>query len=168
MKQFASLLALGVLAAGLCIAGVQSQTKLSTSIDRLKALAGEWTATTAEGETFTNKIRLVSNGTAIEESMQSSKDDQMVTMYTADGSRVVLTHYCSMGNQPRMETPASSKDTAIFEFSFTGATNLANAADPHMHHMILRIADNNHFSETWTMQANGKDTNETFHFTRKS
>jgi hypothetical protein len=36
-----------------------------------------------------------------------------------------------------------------------------------MHHMVLRVADNDHFSETWTIQANGKEQTETFQFTRK-
>jgi hypothetical protein len=95
------------------------------------------------------------------------KHNQMVTLYTADGDRVALTHFCSVGNQPRMETPVVTHDSSEFAFAFTGATNLASTDDMHMHQMTLKIDDSDHFSETWTMHANGKEQTETFHFTRK-
>jgi hypothetical protein len=39
----------------------------------------------------------------------------------------------------------------------------------HMHHMFLQIADNDHFNETWTLRANGKDQEHaSFHFTRRT
>lgn len=166
MKKTALILAVAAVAVGLCVLRTESQAK-ATSIDRLKPLAGDWTASSPTGEPFTNKIRIVSNGTAVEEMLQSTGHDQMVTMYTPDGNKVALTHYCSMGNQPHMETPAVTQEEAIFDFSFSGATNLTDAKEPHMHHLVLRIADNDHFTETWTMQANGKEQSETFQFTRK-
>ena len=166
MKRIIPALVTAAIAAAFFVVPARPQEK-ANSIERLKSLAGEWTASTAEGEVFTNAIRVVSNGTAIEESFEGSGHQQMVTIYSPDGARVALTHYCSMGNQPRMETSAVTADTAIFEFNFVGATNLASASDAHMHHMILRIADKDHFSETWTMQANGKQQNETFQFVRK-
>jgi hypothetical protein len=91
----------------------------------------------------------------------------MVTLYTADGNRVALTHYCSMGNQPRMESPAVNATPDEFVFAFTGATNLASPEDMHMHRMVLQIDDADHFSETWTMRGKGHDTKTTFNFTRK-
>jgi hypothetical protein len=167
MKSAILMLAAGALAVGFLVARAESQGKGATSIDWMKPLVGEWSATSSSGEPFTTNLRIVSNGTAIEETFQGAEHDQMVTMYTPDGNRVALTHYCSMGNQPRMETPAIAPDGAIFDFAFTGATNLMDAKEPHMHHMVLRVVDNDHFSETWTIQANGKEQAETFQFTRK-
>ena len=46
--------------------------------------------------------RLVSNGTTLMETMDSGHDTSMVTMYHVDGSRILATHYCAAGNQPRM------------------------------------------------------------------
>ena len=91
----------------------------------------------------------------------------MVTLYTADGERVALTHYCSIGNQPHMETPAVSSGANGFPFAFVSATNMANADDMHMHQMTLKIEDADHFTESWTMHMNGKEQTMTFHFTRK-
>lgn len=78
----------------------QTQTKLAGGFDRFKTLVGEWQATDESGKPFISTFRLVSNDTALEETFQSDKNDQMVTLYAPDGGRLALTHYCSMGNQP--------------------------------------------------------------------
>jgi hypothetical protein len=145
----------------------QAPVKSSEGFDRLKTLVGVWESVDADGKTFTSTFRLVSNGTALEETFQTPKDDQMVTLYTPDGNRVALTHYCSAGNQPRMESPVITGATEEFVFAFTGATNLASPEDSHMHRMVLQIEDADHFSETWTNRAKGHDTKQVFDFVRK-
>jgi hypothetical protein len=145
----------------------KTPAKSSEGFDRLKTLLGEWTSVDADGTPLTSTFRLVSNGTALEETFQSAKDNQMVTLYTPDGNRVALTHYCSLGNQPRMESPAITGATDEFVFAFTGATNLASSEDSHMHRMVLQIDDADHFSETWTNRAKGHDTKQVFDFVRK-
>jgi hypothetical protein len=146
---------------------LQAQTKPAGGFDKLKTLVGEWQATGEDGKPVTSSFRLVSNDTALEETFQSDKDHQMVTLYTPDESRVAMTHYCSMGNQPRLETPAVSAASDEFVFAFTGATNLASLEDQHMHGMVVQIDDADHFSETWTLRAKGRDTKQKFNFTRK-
>lgn len=135
--------------------------------DRLKILLGDWVATGEDGKPFTNNIRLVSNNTALQETFQTDLENQMITMYSPDGSRVALTHYCSMGNQPRMETPAVNGATDEFVFSFTGATNLPAPDSSHMHRLVLQIDDADHFTETWTFRQKTGDTKRTFSFARK-
>jgi hypothetical protein len=141
--------------------------KSNAGFEKLKTLVGTWQSTSPDGGTMTSTIRLVSNGTAIEETFQNSMDNQMVTLYTPDGDRLVMTHYCSSGNQPRMETPAITNDAAKFDFSFIGVTNLSSPDAPHVHHLEIQIADSNHFSEDWTWQQDGKDVVHTMQFVRK-
>ena len=169
MRKTIGMFAVLVLALAIAISALKagSPAKPAGGFDRLKTLAGEWEATPEGGKTFTSTIRLVSNNTALEETFQNEQDNQMVTLYTADGNRVALTHYCSIGNQPHMETPAVSADANEFAFAFVSATNLASSEDMHMHQMTLKIEDGDHFSETWTMRMNGKNQTETFHFSRK-
>ena len=153
---------------GFIAAHAQSPAKATDSgFDRLKILVGDWVATGEDGKPFTNNIRLVSNRTALQETFQTGQDNQMITMYSADGSRVALTHYCSMGNQPRMETPAVAGATDEFVFSFTGATNLPTPDASHMHRLVLQIDDADHFSETWTFREKKGDNKRTFNFVRK-
>jgi len=145
-----------------------SQPKPASAFERLKTLVGTWTGKSAQGVESTITIRLVSNGTAMEETFQNSADNQMVTLYYPDGNRVGVTHYCSAGNQPRMETKAMTGDQNEFDFAFDGITNLASPDAGHMHHLVVKIVDNDHFSEQWTWRENGKETVESFQLTRKS
>jgi hypothetical protein len=164
-SRLAMFVAVGALSA--LTLNLQSQNKPAGGFDKLKTLVGEWQATGEDGKPVTSSFRLVSNDTALEETFQSDKDHQMVTLYTPDESRVAMTHYCSMGNQPRLETPAVSAASDEFVFAFTGATNLASLEDQHMHGMVVQIDDADHFSETWTLRAKGRDTKQKFNFTRK-
>jgi hypothetical protein len=167
MRAMIVISAAAILILGAIAARVDSQPSPANAFDRLKTLVGEWDGTDPTGKHVEDTIRLVSNNTALEETFQSDKDNQMVTMYTPDGNRLSLTHYCSKGNQPHLETPAVTASSNEFAFAFTGAANLASNDDMHMHGMTLKIEDNDHFSENWTLMANGKVQTETFHLTRK-
>jgi len=166
MRKAIYLLVSGIIALA-CFAGRAGlQAQPASGFDRLKTLVGTWEATGQQGRPLTNTIRLVSNGTALEETFQSTEDDQMVTLYTPDGNRLAMTHYCAAGNQPRMESPAVTGDQKEFDFSLTGITNLANPNSGHMRHLLIQIADQDHFTEKWTWRENGKDQVHTIHFKR--
>jgi hypothetical protein len=167
MRKMIVISAAAIVALGAIASRVGSQPAPSNAFDRLKTLVGEWHGTDPTGKQVEDTIRLVSNNTALEETFQSDKDNQMVTMYTPEGNRLTLTHYCSKGNQPRLQTPAVTASSNEFAFAFTGAASLASNDDMHMHGMTLKIEDNDHFSEIWTLMANGKEQTETFHLTRK-
>jgi len=167
MRRIIVISAVAILMLGAIAARAGSQPAPANAFDRLKTLVGEWDGADPAGKRVEDTIRLVSNNTALEETFQTDKDNQMVTMYTPDGNRLALTHYCSQGNQPHLETAAVTASSNEFAFAFTGAANLASNDDMHMHGMMLKIEDNNHFSETWTLMANGKEQTETFHLTRK-
>ena len=166
MRKTIYLFVLGAISIGWFVGPAGSQAQPASGLDRLETLVGTWQAVTPQGGTLTNTIRLVSNGTALEETSQSTEHDQMVTLYTADGNRLAMTHYCTAGNQPRMETLAVTGDQNEFDFSFTGITNLAGPNAGHMRHLVIRIADPDHFTEQWTWRENGQDRIHTIHFKR--
>lgn len=167
MRKMIVISAAAILALGAIAARVGSQPVPANAFDRLKTLVGQWDGTDPTGKQVEDTIRTVSDNTALEETFQTEKDNQMVTMYTPEGNRPALTHYCSKGNQPHLQTPAVTASSNEFAFAFTGAANLASNDDMHMHGMTLKIEDNDHFSETRTLMANGKEQTETFHLTRK-
>jgi hypothetical protein len=167
MRKTIYQLALAAIAIGMLTVRAGAQAKPANGFDQLKTLVGTWESAGPDGKTLTNTIRLVSNGTALEETFQSSEDDQMVTLYSPDGNRLALTHYCSAGNQPRMETHAITGDQKEFDFSFTGITNLKNSDSGHMHHLVIQIPDQDHFTEQWTWHEKGKDRTKTLQFTRR-
>jgi len=121
---------------------------------RLKTLAGEWEADTEQGKARLN-LELIAGGTALVERESADKMPAMETVYHLDGSRLLLTHYCMAGNQPRMEAVSFNPDKRELQFRFLDATNLAPGAG-HMHDVLIRFVDNNHFETEWQFFENGK------------
>ena len=79
----------------------------------------------------------------------------MLTVYTLDGNRVLLTHYCIAHNQPRME--AKALHDGNLEFRFLDATGLASANTGHMHDVSFHFVDANHLKESWRFFEDGKE-----------
>jgi hypothetical protein len=72
----------------------------------------------------------------------------MITMYHLDRGRLVLTHYCAMGNQPRMELdPGSSAGRLVF--SFAGGSNLDAGQDVHMHQGRVSLVAPERLENEW-------------------
>jgi hypothetical protein len=92
---------------------------------------------------------------------------QMVSVYTPDGNKLAMTHYCDAGNQPRMATPPLKGTETEFPFSMTGITNLASPEEGHMVGLTIKIDDKDHFTELWTWKQEGKTGTTLFHFSRK-
>ena len=94
----------------------------------MKTLVGEWEGKAANGKAVQVSYRLVVGGTALMETLHPADEPEMVTLYTADGDHVAVTHYCPTNNQPRMRSAPVSGDPKKLNFSFVGATNLADPA----------------------------------------
>ena len=148
------------------VAAQQHTMKSSQGFEQLKALVGEWTGQ-AHGKPVQASYQLVSNGTALLERLSMAGEAEMITLYTADGDRLAVTHYCSSGNQPQMSTEPVTGPKTLFSFSFVRATNLASPTAGHMDHLSVALKDRDHMSETWTWRENGNDHSEVFDFTRK-
>ena len=123
------------------------------SFDELKALDGAWEGTVKNGQPVEVDYRVTSGGSALMSEIKG-KDD-MITMFHLDGDRLLMTHYCSDGNQPRMVASASP-DGKTFTFSFLDATNLATPVAEHMHRLVISMPDANHHIEEWTYMAGDK------------
>jgi len=83
--------------------------------EKVKSLVGEWEGTT-DGKPYRITYKSVSNGTAIMETIEGPEAAQMVTLYHPDGATLLMTHYCSMGNQPRMRSKGLDKGTLAFAY----------------------------------------------------
>jgi hypothetical protein len=134
----------------------------------LQALSGDWEADLPGYGKMRDTVRLISNGTAIEETIGTEADNE-ASIYTRDGDRVLMTHYCAMtpgGHQVRLEsTPLSTPDR--LEFVLVGSTNLHDPKAPHMRLLSMTFIDRDHFSERWTKTESGKDTVFEMNFARR-
>ena len=122
---------------------------------KLKTLAGEWEANTNLGKSRLT-YEVIAAGNSVVERESVEKEGEMLTVYHLDGNRLLLTHYCVAGNQPRMEAKGLDPQTGEVRFQFLDATNLVNANNGHMHNVTLHFVDNNHFSTEWQFFENGQ------------
>jgi hypothetical protein len=143
--------------------------KSNPAFELIKSLAGKWQGTSADGKSADVEYQVVSGGTTVMERLHPHDEAEMITMYSADGSRVSVTHYCSVGNQPQMQSEPFTVPSQKLAFHFVRATNLATPESGHMDKLTLRLPDANHLSQEWIFVENGKPAHtEIFNFTRKS
>ena len=126
--------------------------------EALKKLAGEWVEVGSDGkptDKLVSSIRVTAAGTAVEETIFPGSDHEMVTMYHLDGDDLLLTHYCSLGNQPRLKAEPGQDEQRIV-FKFVGATNLKSEADMHIHQAVFTLDDADHFHAQWSANQDGQ------------
>ena len=109
------LLTAAVLACVLPARAQNSSSEAQAAFARLKQLQGDWQSTDSSGKTERVNYRVVSNGSAVQETY-TGPEGEMLTVYALDGNRVLLTHYCIAHNQPRMEATALRDGKLEFRF----------------------------------------------------
>lgn len=150
-----------ILAATVAVAASDAQK----SFEQLKGLSGSWEGKASDGKPIQVDYRLTAMGSALMSEIKNMKED-MITMFNLDGDRLLMTHYCGAGNQPRM-LAAASPDGKTITFDFLDATNLASPDAAHMHHVVISMLDANHHTEEWTLSDHGKEMKEVFDLWRK-
>jgi hypothetical protein len=90
----------------------------------------------------------------------------MVTVYYPDGDRLMMTHYCSLHNQPRMRADAPAADGRKLLFDFVDATNLSSPDAMHMHKLVVNLEDKDHLVQEWTWKSGEKEGTEVFRLER--
>jgi hypothetical protein len=135
----------------------------SASWDRLKALVGTWQraeASTPSSKAFRIRYRLISADTALVEEFGDPAKQPTQTVFHLDGERLLATHYCAQGNQPRLRLRVGPSTDALV-FDFLDATNLRSAADSHLVRLTFRWRDADHLVREEAYAANGREETET-------
>ncbi len=108
--------------------------------DFLKGLVGTWIGPTPEDGTPAPvfEFRLTAGGSAIEEHEFLGSPMEMLTVYNMEGTDLVATHYCMLGNQPRAVAAKRVKNNAL-TFDCAGKPgNSASHDDQHVHGWSIR------------------------------
>src|SRR5579862_1023175 len=161
MGNFVALLLFGIFAD-------LAQAQTPDAFDHLRSLAGEWHADLPGFGSMTAVVRPVSNGKAIEETLGTTSDNE-ISIYTRDGSKLLVTHFCALtpdGHIARLATGQLTGSAKQNEFTFVDATNLHSPIAPHMRQLVIEFTDADHFTEKWTKTEAGKDTIFEMHFHR--
>jgi hypothetical protein len=147
-----------------------AQSTGQKSFDTMKSLAGNWEGKDSMGGAVEVSNRLISGGSTVVSEIKTNmhgKAEDMISMINMDGDRLLLTHYCSAGNQPRMQATLSPDGKSI-TFTFVDATNLASPDAPHMQSVTFNFIDANHHTEEWHFALQGKEMTQLFDLQRKS
>ena len=146
---------------------VFAQSDAQRSFDQLKSLAGSWEGKNSIGNPVQVSYRMTAGGSALMSEIVGH-GETMISMINFDGpNRLLLTHYCTVGNQPRMQASASS-DGKTITFNFLDATNLDNPQSGHMDHVVIALLGPDHHTEEWNFIDHGKEIKEFFDLTRKN
>lgn len=134
----------------------------NVGLEKMKKLAGTWLAADKDGKgggDIVSIIKVTAGGSAVHETLFPGQPHEMVSIYTADGPDLIMTHYCVLGNQPRMKADPKSPANQIV-FNFAGGSNLDPKKDKHMHAAILTIVDDNHIEVNGTGWESGAPAKE--------
>jgi hypothetical protein len=129
------------------------------AFERLKSLAGDWQGQAGHGDKSFPAVvtyKLASNGTVVMETLMPGTPHEMISMYHLDGGELVMTHYCAMGNQPRMKLDTTASTQNELKFAFVGGSNLDPAKDAHIHAGTLKFEGAALLAD-WTFWAGGKE-----------
>ncbi len=139
------------------------------TLDWLKSMVGDWVQVDKDGKAtgvVMSKMRLTAGGSAILEILFPGTDQEMVSLYYQDGPKLMLTHYCVLGNQPTMQARFGvDKNQLVFEF--VSGTNM-EPTDSHMHRGTFTRTDKTHMSSEWENFTDGKyNATHGFEFVRR-
>ena len=149
-----------VLVGSVCFAG-QTNDKVrntdSRGFDLLKGLAGTWVRLGEGGkptDEVVSSIRVTAGGSAVHEVLFPGTEVEMITIYHQDGDDLVMTHYCMLGNQPRMKAePGNEAGKVVFKCQ--GGSNMKSEDDKHMHQETITVITKDHINVEWLEFENG-------------
>ena len=150
------------LTAGVYGDGKIPQAAPHAGLDRMKKMAGTWVEAGKDGkptDKVVSVIRVIAGGSAVQETLFPGQPHEMVSVYHRDGADLVMTHYCVLGNQPRMKADPTSPANQI-HFQFAGGTNLDPAKDKHMHEATLTFVDDDRVELAGVAWEGGKPCKE--------
>jgi hypothetical protein len=130
----------------------------AAALERLVSLSGSWEGT-IEGEgggTARVTYRVISGGRAVLETLFPGTEHEMLSIYLVDGENLRMTHYCAMGNQPRMRLDRAASTPQDLRFVFEGGTNLDPAKDAHIHEGRMTFAADGTMRAVWGYNKDGR------------
>jgi len=128
---------------------------------RFGALDGTWRERSTRGWEGTETFRLIAAGSVVMSTSEfddpAAKGHGMATMIALDGDRLLLTHYCESGTQPRLVASSASDDGATVTFTFLDGGNVPDRNRGHMDQVVFRFLGADAFTERWTWYQDGHE-----------
>jgi hypothetical protein len=132
---------------------------------QLQTLVGTWEGKTEKGRVLKVSYRLTANDTVLIETWTLGPKRESLTLYHLDNESLIATHYCALGNQPRLRLKEGG-NASSFTFDFVSATNLPKPEIAHQHQFEIEILQANSFARSETYLENGKGEPERIVYSR--
>jgi hypothetical protein len=139
----------------------------SSAFERLKTLTGNWEGTykwtgarSDEGK-MNVTYSLTGHGTTVIENLGDENDPSMTTAYHMDNGVLRMTHFCGVGNQPRLKATSYDPEKGVINFEFVDATNLPTPDAPHVNGLRLMFVGKDAIQLQFAFVAKGKESLET-------
>jgi hypothetical protein len=145
----------------------------ASDFQRIRSLVGRWRGTVEWSGARTDRGEMdatyseTGHGTAVVENLVSDGETIMTSVYHRDGPTLRMTHYCGVGNQPRLRAEPASDDPRRIRFAFVDATNLGNPPAPHVDGVELLFLDASHLELSFHFTSPKGDSRERISLTRQ-
>lgn len=111
----------------------------AAAFDQMKALEGTWQVADREDHPLRIRFYPTARGATLVESWEVEGRSHSLTLYHRNGDKLLATHYCPQGNQPRMDMVPDA-DGAI-TFSFRDVTDYDPAGEQHQHDLSFDLSN---------------------------
>ena len=102
---------------------------------------------------------VTSNGSAAVELLGPGTPFEMVSVYHDEKSKLAMTHYCAIGNQPRLALQSASPDSIKLAFAKDNVINPKR--EDHMHSLAITFLGPDQVQQEWGGYKGGKPTKPT-------
>ena len=146
-----------------------------TDFSQLKSLAGDWylvrgvrlgVEIEANYDEPFMTYAVSSGGHSVVEELFVDKPNEMTSVYYLDGGRLMMDHYCSLGNQPRMiAVPGPSNE---IPFSLLSVSNMPDANDLHISSHSIEFDGSDELTVRWGATEDGKPMGGSFYTVKRA
>lgn len=138
-----AILCLTVLPAAAAEQAVHPAAPQDPRLEFLKALQGSWVGQFDQDEMGEQvfEFRVTAGGHAVEEREMIGTPMEMLTVYYLEGKDLVGTHFCMLGNRPRVKAATRVENNAL-TFACDGTPGNSKSHDEeHVHGWTMRLDD---------------------------
>jgi hypothetical protein len=124
---------------------------------KVKKLEGHWEGTSQSDEknkTVVADYKVTAGGSAVVETLFPGTAHEMISVYHPEGKGVVMSHYCLLGNHPKMTLKKADDNTLFFEM--VGHDGIESNKEAHMHSLLITFKSPTEMTEEWINFENGK------------
>ena len=139
-------ISLAILALALHAGEIRCEAKPSGAevFRQLGSLVGTWTGPPRNGSAHTVSYRFTASGSVLVETWTLGSGRESMTLYALDDDRLLATHYCPQGNQPRLEY-FGVDENGRRQFKFRDGTNLHAKGHSHQQAFWIKLHDDKTF-----------------------